>query len=74
MKNIQYFNLGHYFIKLLDEQGKLCKYFTQNVDGLDRLVGFQVPILSLSNYSLSLLIFNSHAIIVENYLKGIDIY
>jgi len=32
-------NKGHYFIKLLEEKGKLSKYFTQNIDGLERLAG-----------------------------------
>jgi len=31
-------NKGHYFIKLLEEKGKLSRYYTQNVDGLDNLV------------------------------------
>jgi len=34
-------NKGHYFIKLLQEKGKLSKYFTQNVDGLERLAGVE---------------------------------
>lgn len=32
-------NKGHYFLKLLEEKGKLAKFFTQNVDGLERLAG-----------------------------------
>ena len=30
---------GHYFLKVLDRKGKLSKYFTQNIDGLERLAG-----------------------------------
>ena len=33
---------GHYFLKLLEEKGKLSKCFTQNVDGLERLAGLTV--------------------------------
>ncbi|XP_052275653.1 NAD-dependent protein deacetylase sirtuin-2-like isoform X2 [Dreissena polymorpha] len=29
----------HYFIKLLENKNKLLRYFTQNIDGLDRQVG-----------------------------------
>jgi len=32
-------NKGHYFLKVLDRKGKLSKYFTQNIDGLERLAG-----------------------------------
>ena len=33
---------GHYFIRLLQEKEKLLKFFTQNVDGLERLAGVKV--------------------------------
>jgi len=32
-------NKGHYFLKVLQDKGKLLKYFTQNIDGLERLAG-----------------------------------
>ena len=32
-------NEGHYFIKELNEKGKLLRHFTQNIDGLDLLAG-----------------------------------
>ncbi|XP_023339957.1 NAD-dependent protein deacetylase sirtuin-3, mitochondrial isoform X2 [Eurytemora carolleeae] len=34
-------NTGHYFIKLLEEKGKLSKLFTQNIDGLERIAGIK---------------------------------
>jgi hypothetical protein len=34
--------LGHYFVKLLEEKGKLATCLTQNVDGLERLAGITV--------------------------------
>ena len=39
---IFYSAAGHYFIKLLEEKGKLSKYFTQNIDGLERIAGIKV--------------------------------
>ena len=47
---------GHYFIKLLEEKGKLSKYFTQNIDGLERLAGVDVNkknYIALTNMPLS---------------------
>ena len=32
-------NAAHYFLKVLQEKEKLAKYFTQNIDGLERLAG-----------------------------------
>lgn len=32
-------NLGHYFVRLLHEKGKLLRMYTQNIDGLERLTG-----------------------------------
>ncbi|XP_046383925.1 NAD-dependent protein deacetylase sirtuin-3, mitochondrial-like [Ischnura elegans] len=32
-------NLGHYFVRLLHEKGKLLRMYTQNIDGLERLSG-----------------------------------
>lgn len=29
-------NLGHYFVRLLDEKKKLLRMYTQNIDGLER--------------------------------------
>jgi len=33
-------NLGHYFIRLLHEEGKLLRLYTQNIDGLERCKHF----------------------------------
>ncbi len=30
---------GHYFVKLLEEQGRLLRHFTQNIDTLERVAG-----------------------------------
>ncbi|XP_039282980.1 uncharacterized protein LOC111048758 [Nilaparvata lugens] len=32
-------NIGHYFVKLLENKKKLLRVFTQNIDGLERLAG-----------------------------------
>ncbi|KAG1684047.1 NAD-dependent protein deacetylase sirtuin-3, mitochondrial [Nymphon striatum] len=32
-------NIAHYFVKLLENEGKLLHMFTQNIDGLERMVG-----------------------------------
>ncbi|XP_054262883.1 NAD-dependent protein deacetylase sirtuin-3, mitochondrial-like [Macrosteles quadrilineatus] len=32
-------NIGHYFVRLLEEKGKLLRMYTQNIDGLERLAG-----------------------------------
>ena len=32
-------NPAHYFLKVLQDKEKLSKYFTQNIDGLERLAG-----------------------------------
>jgi len=32
-------NKAHYFIQVLQERAKLSKYYTQNIDGLERLAG-----------------------------------
>ena len=32
-------NTAHYFLKVLQDKEKLLKYFTQNIDGLERLAG-----------------------------------
>ena len=32
-------NTAHYFLKVLQDKEKLSKYFTQNIDGLERLAG-----------------------------------
>ena len=32
-------NAAHYFLKVLQDKEKLAKYFTQNIDGLERLAG-----------------------------------
>lgn len=34
-------NKGHYFLTLLQEKGKLSKYYTQNIDGLERFAGLE---------------------------------
>ncbi|KAA0188476.1 hypothetical protein HAZT_HAZT010752 [Hyalella azteca] len=34
-------NAGHYFIRLLQDHGKLHRVYTQNIDGLERLSGIQ---------------------------------
>ena len=33
-------NTAHYFLKVLLDKEKLSKYFTQNIDGLERLAGW----------------------------------
>ena len=32
-------NTAHYFLKVLQDKEKLSKYFTQNIDGLEKLAG-----------------------------------
>lgn len=32
-------NIAHYFIRLLEDKGKLLRMYTQNIDGLERLSG-----------------------------------
>ena len=34
-------SIGHYFIRLLQEKGKLLRHFTQNIDGLELLAGVE---------------------------------
>jgi len=34
-------NPAHYFLKVLQDKEKLSKYFTQNIDGLERLAGLR---------------------------------
>jgi len=34
-------NKGHYFLKVLQDKGKLSKYYTQNIDGLEKLAGLK---------------------------------
>jgi len=32
-------SIGHYFVRILQDQGKLLRHFTQNIDGLELLAG-----------------------------------
>ena len=36
-------NTAHYFLKVLQDKEKLSKYFTQNIDGLEKLAGSSQP-------------------------------
>lgn len=35
-------NLTHYFVRLLHEKGQLLRMYTQNIDGLERCVYFEL--------------------------------
>jgi len=34
-------SIGHYFVRLLQDKGKLLRHYTQNIDGLDVLAGVE---------------------------------
>ena len=34
-------SIGHYFVRLLQDKGKLLRHFTQNIDGLELLAGVE---------------------------------
>ena len=36
-------NTAHYFLKVLQDKEKLSKYFTQNIDGLERVHAESFP-------------------------------
>ncbi|RZF45043.1 hypothetical protein LSTR_LSTR002004 [Laodelphax striatellus] len=38
-------NIGHYFVRLLENKKKLLRVFTQNIDGLERLAGVSDELL-----------------------------
>ena len=46
-------NLGHKFIKTLENEGKLLRLFTQNIDGLEILAGVSQDKLVFAHGSFS---------------------
>ena len=46
-------SIGHYFVRLLQDQGKLLRHFTQNIDGLELLAGVKVENIVAAHGSFS---------------------
>jgi len=68
-------NKAHYFLQVLQEKGKLSKYYTQNIDGLEKLAGIKDEnmIEAHGTFSSAACVDCQKPFPIENYKELIDL-